>query len=192
MRFDYSGTGDSGGDAQDGTLAAWRRDIAAAIEELKDSVGLSKICLVGLRLGAALLAEASAGRDDLRHLVLWDPVVDGAAYLAELRAQASHVEQHPDGFMGVNGFPLSPQLQEELGSLSLLRPLGLRAERVQIICSEPREEFDRLGDQLATEAAVLSRRVVPVPSDWNKVDDFGGVLIPQALIREIVTWLTEV
>ena len=33
--------------------------------------------------------------------------------------------------------------------------------------------------------------VVLSPSDWNKVDDFGGVLIPQALIREIVTWLTE-
>ena len=191
LRFDYACTGDSGGDGESASLAEWRRDIAAAIDELKESVGLDRVSLVGLRLGAALMTEVAAGRDDLRRLVLWDPVVDGAAYLSEVRAQASHVEPHHTGTLGVNGFPLTARIQDELAAMSLLRPLGLRAERVQILCSEERAEFERLGDHLAGEAAPVSRRVVPSPSDWNKVDDFGGVLIPQALIREIVTWLTE-
>lgn len=187
LRFDYSGTGDSGGDADGASLAQWRRDIAAAIDELKESVGLPRVSLVGLRLGAALMTEVAAERDDVERLVLWDPVVEGAAYLDEVRAHASHVEPHPSGSLGVNGFPLTPLLQEELGALSLLRPLPLRGS-AQIICSEERPEVERLAAQLGGGAAA---RVVPSPSDWNKVDDFGGVLIPQALIREIVTWLTQ-
>ena len=37
--------------------------------------------LLGLRLGASVAAAAAARRSDVARLVLWDPVIDGAAYM---------------------------------------------------------------------------------------------------------------
>ena len=90
FRFDYYGTGDSGGDADVGTLTQWQEDIRAAIEELKDTAGVQKVALVGLRLGASLATVAAAGRSDVASVTLWDPVTDGAGYLDELLAVPSH------------------------------------------------------------------------------------------------------
>lgn len=84
LRFDYSGTGDSWGDGTDGDVVRWCRDIALAVDELRALSGVPRVDLVGLRLGAFLAAAAAAGRDDVRGLVLWDPVIDGRAWIGEL------------------------------------------------------------------------------------------------------------
>jgi hypothetical protein len=44
------------------------------------------VTLLGLRFGATLAALASAARDDVERLVLWEPVREGARYLEEGRA----------------------------------------------------------------------------------------------------------
>src|SRR5687768_16729988 len=54
LRFDYAGTGDSAGDGSAGSVATWVEDIGAAIDELKDTAGVSRVSLVGLRAGGAL------------------------------------------------------------------------------------------------------------------------------------------
>src|SRR5262245_24413810 len=83
FRFDYFATGDSSGASGEGSLAQWLADVNQAIDELKDNASLASVSLVGLRLGAALAARASAGRADIDRLVLWDPVVLGPSYLEE-------------------------------------------------------------------------------------------------------------
>ena len=60
MTFDYYGTGDSGGVQVDATIPGWEEDILTAIEELKDITGVSKIAVIGLRLGATLAAAPLA------------------------------------------------------------------------------------------------------------------------------------
>jgi alpha/beta superfamily hydrolase len=87
LRFDYSGAGDSGGDAEDGDVDVWLRDVAAAVDEVRRARGVGGVTLVGLRFGATLAALAAAARDDIERLVLWEPVVDGARFLEEGRAQ---------------------------------------------------------------------------------------------------------
>ena len=62
LRFDYSGTGDSGGDATTASFVEWESDIETAIDELKDMAGVSRVSLVGLRLGATLAARVAEGR----------------------------------------------------------------------------------------------------------------------------------
>src|ERR1700690_929523 len=37
LRFDWSGTGDSWGSAEDGTLEGWVDDVALAVQELRDA-----------------------------------------------------------------------------------------------------------------------------------------------------------
>src|SRR5581483_6517618 len=52
LRFDYSATGDSSGSVGDEELISkWRDDIGAAIDFLRHTCGVRRVCLVGVRLG---------------------------------------------------------------------------------------------------------------------------------------------
>ena len=84
LRFDYFGTGDSAGESDAGDVSRWTHDISTAIDELKDTAGVSKVSLVGLRVGASLAAAVAAERKDLDRIVLWDPVVGGKAYVEKM------------------------------------------------------------------------------------------------------------
>jgi uncharacterized protein len=89
LRFDYSGTGDSNGALRDSSLASHRADLAAAVRWLKQRLGPgAAVGLLGLRLGAtiaAMLADDARGSDEITGpLILWDPIIDGEAYVQEL------------------------------------------------------------------------------------------------------------
>jgi pimeloyl-ACP methyl ester carboxylesterase len=76
LRFDYFGTGDSGGEAADTDLTGWECDASFAVDEIQEIVGQAKITLIGLRLGAVVAARLAAKRSDIIDaLVLWDPVI---------------------------------------------------------------------------------------------------------------------
>ena len=79
LRFDYRGTGDSSGDLDGVTAADWVADVDAAIEELRESSGVPRIGLLGLRLGALIAGVTCRARDDVARLVLCDPVASGPA-----------------------------------------------------------------------------------------------------------------
>ncbi len=87
LRFDYHGTGDSAGDDLDPLrVAAWQASIAAAIAEVCTLPGIETVVLVGLRLGALLAATVATARRDIAAVVAIAPVVQGKAYVRELRA----------------------------------------------------------------------------------------------------------
>jgi pimeloyl-ACP methyl ester carboxylesterase len=76
LRFDYFGTGDSGGEDSEATPASAEADVESAIEGLQDIVGAARVALIGLRLGATLAARAAVRRkESVEALVLWDPIV---------------------------------------------------------------------------------------------------------------------
>ncbi|HUJ25977.1 MAG TPA: alpha/beta hydrolase [Myxococcales bacterium] len=84
LRFDLSGTGDSGGDDADPRLVRWwMEDVGRAIEDLKARSGAERISLVGLRFGGLLAASCAASRGDIDSLVLWSPWVSGPAFVSE-------------------------------------------------------------------------------------------------------------
>jgi alpha-beta hydrolase superfamily lysophospholipase len=85
LRFDLYGTGDSGGDehAEDLVLS-WRKDVGHAIDEIRARSGVSKVALVGLRLGATLAFVEAAERGDVDALVLWSPCASGSSFLSEV------------------------------------------------------------------------------------------------------------
>src|SRR6185503_18450344 len=62
LRFDYFATGDSAGDGEQLSVRQCLSDLATAIDELKDIAGVTKVSLVGLRLGATFAALAASGR----------------------------------------------------------------------------------------------------------------------------------
>jgi pimeloyl-ACP methyl ester carboxylesterase len=76
LRFDYFGTGDSGGEDAEADPAAAVADIESAAEGLQDMLGVARVALIGLRLGATLAARAAMRRKgNVDALVLWDPIL---------------------------------------------------------------------------------------------------------------------
>jgi len=82
VRFDVRGEGDSDRDFLDSDFESRVEDtglIADTVYRWYPSV--AEINLLGLRFGASVAAETAARRNDVARLLLWDPVIDGAAYM---------------------------------------------------------------------------------------------------------------
>ena len=82
LRFDYFGTGESFGTLDQASVDGWRSDIESAIEEGIALSGADEVCLLGVRFGGTLAAQAR--HDCIKRYVFWDPVVSGSSYLAWL------------------------------------------------------------------------------------------------------------
>ena len=191
LRFDYSSTGDSAGVAADGDqIAQWCGDIVAAIRALKQHAGVTRVCLLGMRLGA-LLAGLVAAEHEVEALVAVTPVVSGRRYLRELRtyqaaAGAAGATGRTEGGIEVTGFSLSPATVERLAAIDLTT-MALNPLRVLIL--------DR--DDLATASAwqdSLAQRGVNV--DYRRLPGFTEMMstphasqIPQRMLAATVEWV---
>lgn len=197
LRFDYRGTGDSSCDMEDVKADDWLADIDIAIEELKDMSGVEEIALIGLRLGGLLAATVSTRRQDVSSLVVWDSINSGKEYENELRDEINNRDEVVDldqdnfidasGVIHFNGFPLTPHFLAGLGSLDLLQSMPA-AEKILQVVSNENNRFEQLKNAWSKLNAYEYDHAES-PGDWNYVDDYGGVLLPQPVIKSIVDWL---
>jgi exosortase A-associated hydrolase 2 len=191
LRFDYHGTGDSAGDMGEARIDGWMEDVQTAIDELKDTAGLQRVTLVGLRLGATLAARAAAKRRrDVDGLVLWDPVVSGREHLAELRAlhaQTLRTRGLSDGASELLGFPMTETLVRDIEGIDLLNPAPTWPARTLAVVSETREAWRALGAALppGDGSAVESIDVQPA---WLEDRHSGAGAVPVKLLRRVVDW----
>jgi alpha-beta hydrolase superfamily lysophospholipase len=120
LRFDYEGTGNSGGEESDPhQFPRWIASVRDAAAELRRRSG-HVAALVGLRMGATI-AACAAREIDCESLVLWAPCVRGRTFVRELKALAQGANPSSDsgrGFEAV-GFTVSGELQQDLGSIDL-------------------------------------------------------------------------
>lgn len=185
LRFDYYGTGDSGGNATEVTLSGWVHDVRAAADELMDMAELPTVSLVGTRLGAAIGVEAAVTRSDIDAIVLWDPVVSGADYLKEIVVGADAAPSNGNGagvIAMVHGFPMTRALSDELRSVDIAGRIP--QARTRIIVSSEQSTYSRLRHAWPNAEYVN----VPSKGNWNELDNFGSALVPQEIIRDIVEW----
>ena len=190
LRFDYGGSGDSAGEPEDARLEGWVEDAAAAVEEVRESTAEPRVVLAGLRLGASVAALAARRAGGAEALVLWEPVVDGASHLAELRAShAAWMRDHAPGAAlspdEVLGFPLTAGLASDLAGLRLDRLEPLPARRALVIRSE--EDLER--PTLWKGEAAVEHRAVPRAPVWLHAEGMSQVLVPGALLEGVVAWL---
>lgn len=76
MLIDFTGCGDGDGDFADASWQLWREDAESAIDALKQ-LSPAPVTVWGLRLGALLGCELAQARDDINHLLFWQPVLNG-------------------------------------------------------------------------------------------------------------------
>lgn len=131
LRFDYYGTGDSAGTGDETSFATMRDDLDAAAATLRQLARVDRIVVLTLRGGALPVSSWLEHGADVERLVLWEPIVDGAAWLAglerehadELKAADRYplrhgipVPTHEDELMGLE---VSPTLRRELAAADL-------------------------------------------------------------------------
>ena len=203
LRFDFYGCGDSEGDFNQGGIKQWIADISVAVDELKGGCDANRICLVGLRLGGTLAVMAGAERGDIESIVLWNPVVEGRAYLEELTRL--HRQWLRGSFAGpqlnskdrnnheVLGFPLTDSMTEELQSIDLRGLLQKPAEKMYIVESNLVTENEQFKEYLRSINVDLSHEYIPAPRIWIKGNDENNKgLVPTTLLQRIASWISEV
>lgn len=199
LRFDYAGTGDSSGDLEAVDASRWIDDINEAVRELLDTSGAGSATLLGLRLGGLLAAAAAEGRRDIDRLILWDPVISGSEYEKELlreiatgaasgEAVDSGNRLTEDGVLHYNGFSMTGRFRETLATLDLLKMRQPHVSRILHVVSHESEQFSRLRKDWSGHPGYRYQHT-PAAHDWNYVDNFGGILLPQPVIQAIVAWM---
>jgi pimeloyl-ACP methyl ester carboxylesterase len=189
LRFDYFGTGDSMGTAQDVTRRGWEQDIETAIEELQDTSGATQVSLVGLRLGATLAAHVAVRKKKLVHtLVLWDPVVSGLEYLEELLG--GDTQAMGSGGGDVQGFPMTDSFAAEIRELDVVVLVPELPARTRFIQTAPLPSHATLRAALDSAA----RSEIPLESvdalpPWVQDRDYGAGAVPTKVLETIVQWV---
>jgi alpha-beta hydrolase superfamily lysophospholipase len=200
LRFDFFGTGDSGGNlGSTGLVRAWREDVGVANDELRARSGASKIALVGLRLGATLACVEAAERGDVDALVLWSPCVSGSGYVSEvtkLHKVYSRIEPHlanaprarTDGEEALGTF-LPRALVQELSHLDLREVTRRPARRTLVIDGGSLPEKDTLLERLRGLGAESDLRSLPGHKFLVTVPH--RALLPENVIESIAGWLED-
>jgi len=201
LRFDYSGTGDSLGTTGDASIAEWIADIEAAAQKLREESGAQRIVLVGLRFGAALAMLASTrGALRPRHLLMWDPIVDGGAYLRELVVQhqaymrqelgpswEDTTKRHANGSPAeALGAPLSRTLADEIAQIDLSRMMPA-ADTVTIVATKQTADIERL------RAHLPDARVIDVPEStvWNSDAALNAMIVPMEIVQTLIAQIEK-
>jgi pimeloyl-ACP methyl ester carboxylesterase len=188
LRFDYFGSGDSGGDLADADLAGWRDDVEAALDELKDITGAARVGVAGLRIGGSLAAAVAARRPDVDRVALWDPVIDGREYLHALGTLGGGSIVGP---CEVEGFVLGERLTRDLEALDLREFFPLLPARTLVVASDTSSLDNALRASLtANPGGPVPLEEIPGPRPWIEERSTGVGAIPAELVQRIVAWWT--
>src|SRR5471032_708741 len=146
LQIDLYGCGDSGGDFSAARWAIWRDDVGLACDWLAERSG-HRPGLLGLRLGALLALDyAASAATAPPHLLLWQPVADGASFLTQflrLRTagamleggdgaerngtQALRARLRAGETLEIGGYELAPELAAAIDGLKLETLAGAAA-----------------------------------------------------------------
>lgn len=193
LRFDYFGTGDSAGDFSETDPSSWAEDIETAVAELKDIAGVQRIRLLGVRLSATMVAQLIGQDDCIQRIVLWDPVMSGADYIAQLRnthrkllAAHNHGQRRNrkrrDDDQSLVGFRVSQRLVQHVSQLEmplLSAALSRSGTSAAIVLSQKDYSY---GPLLACAAADnVSIDKISFDCDWTTYSE--SVLYPRDIER---------
>ncbi|MBL3590687.1 MAG: alpha/beta fold hydrolase [gamma proteobacterium endosymbiont of Lamellibrachia anaximandri] len=200
LRFDYFSTGDSSGDDGEGSLEQWVEDVKVAAQELKDLAGLDKVSLVGVRIGAAL-ATLAAVEMAVEGLILWDPVVSGAAYVdfqigfsrsyyADLdRFPVSRLQAIDAGADDLMGYRWPQSLRDSLGNCDLMRLKKVRARQAEVISSDERLEYRELQAHLTRIEVPTTYHAVEEQTGWESLEKLGEAMMMHGVSKRILAKL---
>ena len=191
LRFDFFGTGDSGGDMAEADLAGWEADAVSAIEGIKDIAGAARVTVIGLRLGANVAAAVAARlAAQVDAVVMWDPIVSGDDYVRSLLAASRPMSVAGDpGAAEVDGFVLTQIMMRELKAIDLRDMIAAPPSRSFVLVTERlalHEGLDAVVTPPGSKSLVME--FLPTPCPWVESATTSGA-VPTRAIQRIVEWL---
>ncbi|MBP9111521.1 MAG: alpha/beta hydrolase [Polyangiaceae bacterium] len=204
VRLDVHGTLNStGSDKDPKRLEAWQKSIVLAVREARNTFGITRVALLGIRFGALLAAMTAGGdnKDEIDSLILWAPPLKGRAFARELRAfrlmheeelgevRKRHAPDPPreEGHEEVSGFELTKETLDALATVDLTA-LTFPNRDVLIF---PREDGSAEAPLLEAMKASGARTTLKVADKISDLQDPSQEFLPQIVTREILTWLSS-
>lgn len=199
LRFDYFGSGDAAGEDTDVTISTLCDDVLAANAALRHHAGERPIIWLGLGFGATV-AWLTAAKDVQvpQKLLLWDPILDGKDYLAELRRRHDAFFREvfsvpPRGMKQVSGiteaigFSISDDFASEIEAVTVARMPAPPAD-VHTVLVTSRETPQNAALMERCHASALPLRHVDLPHDidWMVENIEQGSLVPAAALQGIL------
>lgn len=190
QRFHYRGAGHSDGDSSVLTLATMKEDALTAIEHLVGATRLTHLGFVGTRLGAVAAATVAASVDGAP-LVLWDPVIEPVAYVAEVlehrlvtasqedaapqRAQSGLSEPGVNQPIDVVGYSVEETLAESISAHRLEAELGDRTGPTLVVqldeTGQLRDDCAQLVERWRAAGSEVDTAIVDPQQGWWSLDD---------------------
>lgn len=203
LRFDCFGSGESAGQDEEADLAGWCDDLLLAHQELQRRSRAARVSWLGVRLGARAAAMASSRAESPpARLLLWDPVLDGRAYLAELAtAHARAIAE-----MGHRPAPASapPIADEALGfaiGAPMLAQIGaLRADTFgpprtahAALLGEPQHAgLTELAGRWAAAGLPTTTVAVEHRFEWTSEEAMNTALVPAPVLELLAARLEAI
>ena len=203
LRVDYPATGDSAGSWTDpGLVDEWLDSVRIGIDYVR-GLGVPRVAVVGLRLGATLAAAELARGGPVDDLVLWDPCATGRAFLREQSALAAFRRDLAVqwGVLGKNDAVEGPAVSEagsveapgatfSAATVSALKPLAISTDRTlatrELILGRTGRSLERATKERLTLAHVESAEVEGQETLFE-----DQPVTPQPTLDRIAHWLTE-
>jgi hypothetical protein len=206
VRFDFEGDGDSEGDTNSVGLSDWIDDLEDVAQFVRTKYGIKKINVTGLRLGASI-ALMCVDRIQPNKILLWDPVVDGEAYLEEclrynLTTQLSTFQkiindrknlllQLAEGkSINILGFEVSDRLASPIRKLDLIQNIR-SLDCLTYLVSFKRRQRGILGPKIkeCDFGSKVITEILSVDPFWQEPKLYNP--IPEELIEKSVNFLME-
>ena len=199
FRFDWFGVGDSAGALRDASIDRWKADLASAAQELRDTTGVERVSLVGLRVGASVIALAAS---EMRPsaIVLWDPIVDGRDYVAALRRMTHRLLADPLRYWNVDhrrrpragelvGFEFGDRLVGEIERLDLRAGGALPHVPLCLLRSSDDAELGGFAERLRASRRDVEVRDSELRAQWTNPDAIEQLLLPGDALRSVTGFL---
>jgi pimeloyl-ACP methyl ester carboxylesterase len=190
LRFDYYGSGDSAGASEEFDWERCLADTAAAAQELRSRSGADYLVMFGTRLGGSV-AMSTAAATRAAQVITWDPVMDGAAYVAGLDAMQASLRVDTQRFNRVRseaevaaqwqGFAISDRLRDQLMSLKPTSP----AVPTLLIDSLPGAPSNALV------GGRVNVRTLQQPTPWDDTQRLEMAILSHPLIQAVTGHLRE-
>ncbi len=192
LRFDYFGTGDSPGEDGAGRMSRWRYDIIQADALLRERSGCPHTIWLGLRLGATLALQAANelnGAPPPRRIILWEPVLDGTAYLQHLQRMHQYWTRCANVTDEVLGFQLPQHLRQRIQAIradSLPLPQGVPLDLLSSNRLDGSTEFmARAEQQTRIEMHPQASRI-----EWTSNTALASQWVPDETIASVLSICT--
>lgn len=131
LRFDFFGTGDSAGASEQLDFDSMSADLSIAARALRQHTGVERISVLAWRGSSLALWHWALGGGDVSRLIFWEPLFDGAQWLAKLEQDDARERCSPDrypllhgqgavaGDRQLMGFAVSRKLRRDLSTARL-------------------------------------------------------------------------